>query len=212
MDTFCVQGGNDSLDNRIQQRDFYNAVVDSVTLHSTQNIALYTLTENSVRCRGSASARQKTSVVRDKAWLYSKGLDHSLSFPLSIDSSQYAAWHCAQTTAAHAVRGCFDQLDLDVLRAIQLDLDASRASSMHRTRPRCIAVDQLGLDARHATASLSCHLMARRGARDACSHTPDLDMDFTHATLQADPTNSAHRRAMTAQCTAGTPCPLRHGT
>ncbi len=38
LDTFCVQGRErlDSLDNRIEQADFYSAVVDSVRLPLTR--------------------------------------------------------------------------------------------------------------------------------------------------------------------------------
>jgi hypothetical protein len=68
--------------------------------------------------------------------------------------------------------------------------DASHRASWHCalvTAARVVrgCFDQLDLDARRAAASLSRHLMARKGAHDACSHTPDLDMVFTHATLQA---------------------------
>jgi hypothetical protein len=79
--------------------------------------------------------------------------DHSLSFAPSVDAAQRASWQCALVTAARAVRGCFDQLDLD---------------------------------ARRAVASLSRHQILRKTS-NACSHTPDLDMVFTQAALQAGP-------------------------
>jgi hypothetical protein len=103
--------------------------------------------------------------------------DQSLSFPPSADAAQRASWHCALVTAARAVRGCYDQLDLD---------------------------------ARRATAILSRHLLARKRARDACSHTPDLDMVFTQAALQAGPDPALRHVCRTPAASDAHPARRRH--
>jgi hypothetical protein len=103
--------------------------------------------------------------------------DHSLSFSPSADAAQRASWHCALVTAARAVRGCFDQLDLD---------------------------------ARRATVILSRHLLARKRARDACSHTPDLDMVFTQAALQTGPDPALRHVCRTPAASDAHPARRRH--
>jgi hypothetical protein len=136
----------------------------------------------------------------------------------------------AKNFGAKALAGAVETL-LDMIRTITgreclvhddpfsfpTSTDASQRATWHcalataaRTVRGCF--DQLDRDARHATASLSYHLMARRGARDACSHTPDLDMVFTHATLQAGAEPTLLRTLAASddrQRTAGTPSPLR---
>jgi HPt (histidine-containing phosphotransfer) domain-containing protein len=113
LDTFCIQGRQrlDSLEHAIEQEDISTAVFDAMFIvGASKNIGAKPLTGAVDTVLDVVRAIVKRECLSDNP--------HTLRFPPCTDASERASWQCALVTAARAVRGCFDQLDLDARRAI----------------------------------------------------------------------------------------------
>ena len=183
LDTFCIQGRQrlDSLENAVEQEDISTAVFDAMfILGASKNIGAKPLAGAVDTVLDVIRAIVKRECLSDNP--------HTLRFPPCTDASERASWQCALVTAARAVRGCFDQLDLDARRAIACH-SRYLVACKGRTHPDVQSID----------AVLPVLQVALQAGRDAtfrrARHAPAIN------------THPAHRRPSEPALMTISPCP-----
>jgi hypothetical protein len=108
LNTFCNQGRLrlDSLENAVEQGDLSTTVFDSMfILGASKNIGARPLADAVETVLDVIRTIVNCECLSDEP--------NTLCFPPCTDAAERANWQCALVTAGRAVRGCFDQLDID---------------------------------------------------------------------------------------------------